>query len=140
MRPFPQRLGAVSILVRPRTRSSLDDPPDFRSLQIGRGIAALIVVLFHNSSISGIEKYFPQKYLGLLSFGNAGVQFFFVLSGFIIFLVYAKDIGEQQRFVRFFSRDLSGFIRPTGLPYSLQSQFSLLFRASVPETNGFFRG
>jgi len=73
-----------------------------RSLQIGRGIAALMVVLFHlNGSIWGIGKYFPQKFSGLFSFGNAGVQFFFVLSGFIIFLVHAKDIGKPHTFGSF---------------------------------------
>ncbi len=73
-----------------------------RSLQIGRGVAALLVVLFHlNNSIWGIAKYFPDPFSPLLSFGNAGVQFFFVLSGFIIYLVHSDDIDKPSRLNRF---------------------------------------
>ena len=68
-----------------------------RALQIGRGIAALLVVLYHlNNSVWDIDKYFAQPFSPVLSFGNSGVQFFFVLSGFIIFLIHAKDIGPRE--------------------------------------------
>ena len=73
-----------------------------RSLQIGRGLAALMVVLFHlNNSVWGIPKYFDQPFSPLLSSGNAGVNFFFVLSGFIIYLVHAADIGAPNRLATF---------------------------------------
>ncbi len=73
-----------------------------RSLQIGRGFAALFVVLYHlNNSVWGIAKYFPDPFSPLLSFGNAGVQFFFVLSGFIIYLVHADDTGRPRRLLSF---------------------------------------
>lgn len=73
-----------------------------RSLQIGRGLAALFVVLFHlNNSVWGIAKYFPDPFSSLLSFGNSGVQFFFVLSGFIIYLVHANDTGRPRQFLPF---------------------------------------
>ncbi|MEO6380420.1 MAG: acyltransferase, partial [Nitrobacter sp.] len=73
-----------------------------RSLQIGRGLAALFVVLYHlNNSVWGIAKYFPDPFSPLLSFGNAGVQFFFVLSGFIIYLVHADDTGRPRRLLSF---------------------------------------
>lgn len=73
-----------------------------RSLQIGRGLAALSVVLFHlNNSVWGIGKYFPDPFSRALSFGNSGVQFFFVLSGFIIYLVHADDTGVPGQFRRF---------------------------------------
>jgi peptidoglycan/LPS O-acetylase OafA/YrhL len=70
-------------------------------LQIGRGFAALFVVLFHlNNSVWGIGKYFRDPFSQALGFGNAGVQFFFVLSGFIIYLVHADDIGVPEQFRR----------------------------------------
>jgi peptidoglycan/LPS O-acetylase OafA/YrhL len=73
-----------------------------RSLQVGRGLAALMVVLFHlNNSVWSIPKYFDQPFSPLLSFGNAGVNFFFVLSGFIIYLVHAADIGAPDRLAAF---------------------------------------
>ena len=72
--------------------------PKLRSLQIGRGLAALFVVLFHlNNSVWGVPKYIPHSFSPLLSFGNAGVQFFFVLSGFIIYLIHVRDIGTPGR-------------------------------------------
>lgn len=76
-----------------------------RALQIGRGLAAMFVVLFHlNNSVWGIDKYFPHPFAPVLSFGNAGVQFFFVLSGFIIYLVHGADIGAPGRAGRFIWR------------------------------------
>ncbi|MDB5626892.1 MAG: acyltransferase 3 family protein [Tardiphaga sp.] len=78
-----------------------------RSLQIGRGLAALCVVLFHlNNSVWGVAKYFPHPFSPLLSFGNAGVQFFFVLSGFIIFLIHGKDLGSPSRLWSFANKRL----------------------------------
>ena len=77
-------------------------PRSLRSLQIGRGLAALFVVLFHlNNSVWSIGKYFPDPFSQVLGFGNAGVQFFFVLSGFIIYLVHSDDIQVPTQFRRF---------------------------------------
>lgn len=68
-----------------------------QTLQAGRGIAALLVVLFHlNGSIWGQAKYFPHEFAAPLGFGNAGVQFFFVLSGFIIFYAHRRDLGHPS--------------------------------------------
>jgi exopolysaccharide production protein ExoZ len=61
-------------------------PNRFEYIEIGRGIASLLVVCFHTTAIVGLPKYFGQPPLdGIFSFGYAGVDFFFVLSGFIIF-------------------------------------------------------
>ena len=82
------------------TKTSATQP--LTSLQIGRGLAAMFVVLFHlNNSVWSDAKYFPHPFSSLLSFGNAGVQFFFVLSGFIIYLVHARDIGVPHRLKTF---------------------------------------
>lgn len=64
----------------------------FEFIEIGRGIAALLVVCFHATGIIGLPKYFGQAPLsGIFSFGYAGVDFFFVLSGFIIFYSTSKN-------------------------------------------------
>ena len=64
----------------------------FEYIEIGRGIASLLVVCFHATAIIGLPKYFGRLPLdGLFSFGYAGVDFFFVLSGFIIFFSTSKN-------------------------------------------------
>ena len=68
------------------------------SLQACRAVAAILVVLFHASgSIFALPKYFGHKPFGLLfDFGFAGVDFFFVLSGFIMMHVHAQDIDQPR--------------------------------------------
>jgi len=75
----------------------------FYSLELGRGIAALAVVLYH------IDKYYfrSEKYWtdslfgGLFAFGHSGVDFFFVLSGFIMIWAHSDDIGKPGRAASF---------------------------------------
>src|SRR5436190_1288571 len=73
------------------------------TLQAGRALAALLVVLYHNGLyIFALDKYWgadPSR--GLFNFGHAGVEFFFVLSGFIIFYIHGKDLGVPSRFFSF---------------------------------------
>ena len=73
------------------------------SLQACRAMAACLVVLSHNSeSIFSKTKYWPRNPVGtLLDPGYIGVQFFFVLSGFIILAVHRDDIGRPAQAGRF---------------------------------------
>lgn len=66
------------------------------SLQICRGIAACLVILYHFSESSN---YFLREtpFASFFMFGHSGVSFFFVLSGFIIFYVHRKDIGLPKK-------------------------------------------
>ena len=68
------------------------------SLQACRALAALLVVFYHTShGIFRLEKYFGHKPFGpIFDFGYAGVDFFFVLSGFIMMHVHAGDIGQPR--------------------------------------------
>jgi len=59
-------------------------------LQVGRGIAALLV-LFHHSSLGSEVFYGDKAFNGFWEFGAIGVDFFFVLSGFIIYWVHSND-------------------------------------------------
>lgn len=70
-------------------------------IQACRGIAALLVVLFHATEFS--QQKLNQNFLaGLFTFGGAGVDFFFVLSGFIIFFAHQADISQPHKLKNFF--------------------------------------
>ncbi len=67
-----------------------------------RGIAALLVVLFHAGTLlSGPKDYGALPLGGAFVFGRAGVDVFFVLSGFIITFIHAGDIGHPARLASF---------------------------------------
>lgn len=61
-----------------------------------RGIAAILVVLFHVSSHYKETEAYSFLY-GSFLFGYSGVDFFFILSGFIIYYVHNTDIRDRTR-------------------------------------------
>jgi exopolysaccharide production protein ExoZ len=78
-------------------------------LQVFRGAAATFVVLFHvtwHGRVLHPEYFFGRAFM----FGHSGVDFFFVLSGFIMVYAHAKDAGHpgkawafvKARFARIF--------------------------------------
>ncbi len=77
------------------------------SLQLLRGIAATLVAAFHLYAAAKAEGYDPGLFR-LFEHGEAGVDIFFVLSGFIIFYTASKNIAAgpayffQSRFWRIF--------------------------------------
>ncbi len=83
-----------------------------KNVEMLRGIAATLVVFYHaDKYYYGVPSLWPTKILGgLFAFGYAGVEFFFVLSGFIIATVHAADGGRpaiipsfiRKRFVRIY--------------------------------------
>jgi len=66
--------------------------PILESIQAGRGIAAFMIVFVH------AEVTFLGRIWG------AGVDFFFVLSGFIIFYVHHQDFGNHKKIGRYLYR------------------------------------
>lgn len=65
-----------------------------QSIQASRALAALMVVLFHLGLV--IEKYFGASPVSV-PWGRAGLDFFFVLSGFIIATAHWEDIAKPER-------------------------------------------
>lgn len=64
----------------------------YKSIQVLRGLAALLVVVHHSSlSINAFVEYFPESINSFFSFGYLGVDLFFVLSGFIILSSHFND-------------------------------------------------
>ena len=62
-----------------------DRPPRLYTLQMFRGLAAILVLMAHATL------FFDSKYVwGVFSEGTTGVDFFFVLSGFIIYFFITK--------------------------------------------------
>lgn len=72
-------------------------------VEAGRGIAALLVVSMHARDHL-LQAGLPPLMGSLFAFGHTGVDFFFVLSGFIILHVHAPDIGTPGALPRYLQR------------------------------------
>jgi peptidoglycan/LPS O-acetylase OafA/YrhL len=69
-----------------------------------RGLAAVAVVLYHFTSLYGKNFGHLDAPLFELSFGHYGVQLFFMISGFVIFMTLDKTRGAMDFIVSRFSR------------------------------------
>jgi len=67
------------------------------TVQAGRGLAALSVVLFHANAVLALQKYFGVEVDRLFGAGDSGVEFFFVLSGFIMVVAHHHQIGRVNK-------------------------------------------
>lgn len=80
----------------------MNDKKIFYNLQVCRGIAAFIVVMAHANLLMNKELF-----NGFLIIGWNGVDFFFILSGFIIYYVNAKYLGFHSKISEYFSKRLA---------------------------------
>lgn len=76
------------------------------SVECGRGLAALLVVFYHIDKyyFDGAQYWASSALTSVFAFGHAGVEFFFVLSGFIMHMIHHQDIGQAGRAASFASR------------------------------------
>jgi exopolysaccharide production protein ExoZ len=74
-------------------------------IEAARGAAAILVVAYHVAGALSSQKYGGDiDLVRYLAFGRNGVDFFFVLSGFIIFHAHRGDIGRPARLPRYAGR------------------------------------
>jgi peptidoglycan/LPS O-acetylase OafA/YrhL len=72
-------------------RNGMSGKPELRALTSVRGIAAWMVVLYHiRLSIAGL----PRAWEDVFAKGYLAVDFFFLLSGFVIWLTYGERLRE----------------------------------------------
>ncbi len=77
----------------PKDRPADSPRPKMLSLEAGRGAAALFVLLFH-LEVTGRINFGHYPVGNAFIWGNAGVAYFFVLSGFLMVLVHQHDLGR----------------------------------------------
>ena len=89
----------------------------YKGLQAGRAIAALLIVMVHAGSSADIF-YASTPFMEFWRFGHVGVDFFFVLSGFIIYFAHARQERKEQSARTYFTKRLIR-IYPPYLPISI---------------------
>src|SRR6185369_12061084 len=109
-------------------------------LQVLRAIAACAVVWSH--AYSRAHRIWPQNssildgVYGLDSFGNFGVDLFFVLSGFLMAHLHANQMGANGAAINFIVRRI---IRIVPI-YWLLSSFGLLLLVAEPNLFSYHKG
>lgn len=84
---------------------TMDNKAQLFSLQQGRGLAAMAVVAFHLTIMLALPRYLGHDLFADYTWrGNLGVDFFFVLSGFIIIFAHSGDIGRPERLRHYLTR------------------------------------
>jgi exopolysaccharide production protein ExoZ len=85
----------------------------FLTLEIGRGIAAIMVVVSHAVSLIAEPRWLgTAAFDGWLANMNVGVDFFFVLSGFIVTFVHWDDFGRPDRLLHYANRRFARVFPP----------------------------
>jgi exopolysaccharide production protein ExoZ len=108
----------------------------YKSIQACRALAALLVVLHHLGFAMASGKYFgAARFKVPFIFGDSGVEFFFVLSGFIITWAHFNEFGRPEYLLTYL-RKRAVRIYPTywivfGVVYLL-AQLSPALRSTVP--------
>ena len=90
-----------------------------------RGIAALMVVIFHYTTRYGQIYGYTVKPLFSFELGNYGVQLFFIVSGFVIFLTLDKTVYAADFIVSRLSRLYPAYWTAVIFTFSIVYLFSL---------------
>ncbi len=108
----------------------------YLSIQACRAVAALLVALFHLGLLSANNKYFGAKGFDIpFSFGYAGVDFFFVLSGFLISYTHRAELGTPIRLARYVQKRATRIYPTYWIIYASVASVALAIpalRAGIP--------
>ena len=104
------------------------------SLESGRFVAALLVVLHHATLIPEETRFLGYQPLNGFFFpGHMGVEFFFVLSGFIIMHAHAEDLGHPARLASYLRRRISRIFVPYWIVLAVLVPMYLLTGMGTPD-------
>jgi peptidoglycan/LPS O-acetylase OafA/YrhL len=99
-------------------------------LQVFRGLAAVLVILAHCDLI--FNQNFKKDFFGkIFNFGGSGVDFFFVLSGFIILYIHQSDIGNRSKLKSFFIKRITRIYPIYWVILTLKLSASLFFAYDI---------
>ncbi|MEN8446228.1 MAG: acyltransferase [Cyanobacteria bacterium J06555_13] len=98
--------GATATLAKKATEQSPTLKKHFPELDGIRGIAALMVMVFHylENKQSVLAEAIPPELLKLSALGQTGVDLFFVLSGFLITRILLRSKSQEKFFSIFYAR------------------------------------
>ncbi len=100
------------------------------SIQVCRGLAALLVVLTH---IHGIEEtHFTSHHLRLFGYADIGVDIFFVISGIVIASVTAEKFGSPRNAAVFLYHRLARIFPSFGSTTPSASSRTASYRTHAP--------
>jgi exopolysaccharide production protein ExoZ len=86
---------------------------NLQTLQCGRALAALTVVLFHANGIFSLPKYFGREVWHAFSSGGyCGVCYFFVLSGMVMVIAHRRQIGLKSSPLPFYLKRFNRIYLP----------------------------
>jgi exopolysaccharide production protein ExoZ len=109
----------------------------YKSIQGCRALAALLVVLHHLGFAMAAPKYFGAAIFKIpFLFGDSGVEFFFVLSGFIITWAHFNDFGRPAGLVKYLRKRAVRIYPTYWMVFAavyLLAQASPVLRSTLPE-------
>lgn len=105
---------------------------ELKTLQAGRGLAAVAVVLYHASLTLALPKYLDVPVASWALAGSAGVHFFFVLSGVIITLAHLGQINTPAKVPAFLWRRFRRIYPPLWAACALSILGMILVGGKLP--------
>jgi exopolysaccharide production protein ExoZ len=108
----------------------------YKSIQGCRAVAALLVVLYHLGIAVASRKYFGASLFAVpFTAGDSGVEFFFVLSGFIITWAHFDEFGDPPALTRYMRKRMVRIYPIFWIVFAavyLLSQLSPSLRSTLP--------